>query len=313
MNETILLVGCGAMGIEYAKVLKKMNRKFLVVGRSEKSAQNFEKVTGINTASGGIKNWLEKNNCPKWAIVAVTENNLGMVTLELMGYGAKNILVEKPGAGDYDEIKEIAIQAKKRKASVFVAYNRRFYASVSKARDIIKNDGGVLSFSFEFTELSEIIKKLIKAPGVKENWFFNNSTHIIDLAFFLGGKPKKILSFVAGGLRWHKSGSIYSGAGITTKGALFSYQANWEAPGRWGLEIMTKKHRLIFRPLEKLQIQDSGSFNFREAVIDDRYDKEFKPGIFKQVEAFLNKNVLDLCSIREQSDNIKFYKKIERI
>ena len=36
------------------------------------------------------------------------------------------------------------------------------------------------------------IEKLNKVPGIKENWFLGNSTHVVDLAFYLGGKPKQI-------------------------------------------------------------------------------------------------------------------------
>ena len=88
-----------------------------------------------------------------------------------------------------------------------------------------------------------------------------NSTHVVDLAFFLGGAPEKISSYVGGKLDWHPNGSIFSGAGITKNNTLFSYNANWEAPGRWGVEVITNKSRLILRPLEKLQIQKIGNLD----------------------------------------------------
>lgn len=53
-------------------------------------------------------------------------------------------------------------------------------------------------------------------------------------------------SCIKGQLTWHKDGCIYTGAGIATSGALFSYQANWAAPGRWSVEIITDKH-IIFQ------------------------------------------------------------------
>ena len=42
------------------------------------------------------------------------------------------------------------------------------------------------------------------------------------------------------GLDWHSSSSQFCGSGITDKGALFSYSADWESPGRWGIEIKTE-------------------------------------------------------------------------
>ena len=61
-----------------------------------------------------------------------------------------------------------------------------------------------------------------------------------------------------------------------TQVPLFSYQANWNAPGRWGIEILTSQHRLYLRPMEKLQIQNTGSVDISEVEIDDQLDKEFK-------------------------------------
>ena len=208
-------------------------------------------------------------------------------TIKLITAGVKNILVEKPAGLNLEEVTNIANMAKENSTNVYVAYNRRFYASTLKAQEIIKEDGGVTSFNFEFTEWSHVIEKLDKSEKVKNAWFYANSTHVVDLAFFLGGKPKEMSCYATGGLPWHPSASVFAGAGISETGALFSYQANWEAPGRWGVEILTKKHRLILRPLEKLQIQKIGSINVEYVDIDDRLDVEFKPGIYKQVETFL--------------------------
>ena len=91
--------------------------------------------------------------------------------------------------------------------------------------------------------------------------------------------------------------------------ALFSYHANWTGPGRWGLEIVTNQHRLILRPMERLQMQTIGSVKTEYIEISDRVDKNFKPGLYKQVEAFLNDDFTDFCTIADQQDMLKnFYK-----
>lgn len=311
-SKPILLVGAGPMAVEYAKALKKLNQSFMVIGRSEKSAKEFEKVIGVNVFVGGIDKYLEENKkIPQIAIVVVSEEQLGIVTLKLLESGVKLILVEKPAGLDFQDIKKVYRLSKKLKAKVYIGYNRRFYASVNKAKEIIKKDGGIKSLFFDFSEASFRIAPLKKAPGVKENWFLQNSTHVIDLAFYLGGKPILMHSFTTGSLPWHPKGAVFSGAGVTKLGALFSYHANWKGPGRWGVEIVTKKHKLFLRPLEKLQIQDIGSFSVEDVVIDDKIDIEIKAGIFKQVESFLGSQ-RDLCTIDEQVENLKFYQKILR-
>ena len=299
------------MAIEYAKVLMALEVPLVVIGRGDQSAENFTIQTNLSVALGGVDNWLNLNsNYPQYAIVAVTGNQLGEVARSLLRNGIKNILLEKPGGLDDNDIKSVADNAEKNKANVLIAYNRRFYASVIKAKKIIDQDGGAKSFTFEFTEWANVIKKLKKGKDIKSRWLLHNSTHVIDLAFFLGGEPKEIKSYSAGGFEWHPMGSIFTGAGIAINNALFSYHSNWDAPGRWGVEVLTQEHRLIFKPLEKLQIQKRGSVTIEEIDIDAELDLKFKPGLYRQVDSFLNNNFSAFMDIHDQVNRLKFYSKI---
>ena len=306
----ILLVGTGYMAKEYARVLRAMKLPFIALGRSRNSSNAFTAEVGIKAESGGLSNWLRKNKVPGKAIVAVTEDQLGIVTLVLLNSGCKNILVEKPGGLNVGEIKKVARLAKNKRARVFVGYNRRFYASTLAALDLIKKGGGVLSFDFDFTERSYTVEKLPQSDKIKREWFIQNSSHVIDMAFYIGGWPKKISAYKKGGLSWHPSGSVYSGAGVSETGALFSYHANWNSAGRWSVEIMTPKTKLIFRPLEKLQIQKYGSMTIEDYPLKDSVDINFKPGLFRQVEAFIN-NGKRLLTIQEQIKNLETYSKMK--
>jgi len=71
---------------------------------------------------------------------------LAPAAIQLIKSGFKNILLEKPAGLNEQEIKELAQTASHYNATVLVAYNRRFYASVLKAKEIIEQDGGVTSF-----------------------------------------------------------------------------------------------------------------------------------------------------------------------
>ncbi|MFX1363474.1 MAG: Gfo/Idh/MocA family oxidoreductase [Promethearchaeota archaeon] len=310
-NEKILLIGAGTMAMDYAKVLKAMKKQFIVIGRGKKSAQDFEDTLGIPVEIGGINKWLENNQIiPDYAIVAVTGNQLGKVCISLLRKKVTNILLEKPGGLNEDEIKSVANETDKYNANVLLAYNRHFFASVIKAKEIIQEDGGVTSFNFEFTEWSHIVEKRDYDPEIKKFWLIHNSSHVIDLAFYLGGTPEKLECFTTGGFKWHPSSTIFTGAGMTKENVPFSYHSNWDAPGRWGVEILTKNHRLIFRPLEKLQIQKKASIAIEEVDIDYNLDTKFKPGLFKQVDAFLNKNWMEFIDIHQQLHHLKFYNMI---
>ena len=282
LRESILLVGSGYMAIEYAKVLKELKKEFIVIGRGEKSASNFLKQTGITVVQGGLQNWLnnQQDEIPLTAIVACSVLELKECTMNLLAKGCKNILLEKPGGINLEDLQEMESIRELKKAQIFIAYNRRYYSSVLQAKRIIKEDGGVQSFTFEFTEWSHKIEPLDIPSQLKENWFYANSTHVVDLAFFMGGEPKELYSYVSGGLPWHSKASIFVGAGKTISGSLFSYHSNWESPGRWKIELMTKNHRILLSPLEKLQIQIHGSLEFTEIDLKENYDIKFKPGVF---------------------------------
>lgn len=98
---------------------------------------------------------------------------------------------------------------------------------------------------------------------------------------------------------------------MSKKGALFSYQSNWTAPGRWAVEVLTNKHRLYLKPLESLQIQNLAPVAVDPVEIDDYLDKEFKPRIYRQVQSFLEE--IDdgkKVTIAGQVEHLQYYEKI---
>src|SRR5262249_33062362 len=209
-NVPFWLVGSGQMAAEYAKVLRAQQAYFIVIGRGEVSARAFASETGIDPITGGIDQFLHRHTGqqqPSHAIVAVGVRDLAATTRSLLKFGVRRVLVEKPAGLTPNEITGVATLAQSTGADVFVAYNRRFYESVERGKELIAQDGGVSSFLFEFTERSNQISQLVIDPIIKENWFLANSSHVLDLAFFLGGKPDRICTFKKGALSWHGSGS----------------------------------------------------------------------------------------------------------
>lgn len=297
---SLWLIGAGTMAQDYAKVLTGIGQSFEVIGRNAASAEKFELVTGRPVRQGGLSSALMAFGAPEQAIVAVGVEHLAGVTIELIEAGTHRVLVEKPGGLNTTEIRALQQIAAKHKADVMIAYNRRFYASTALARELIAEDGGATTCTFEFTEWSHLIAPLTKGPGVKEAWFLANSTHVVDLAFHLCGFPKNWQCWHGGSLGWHPSAARFCGSGITELGVFFSYHADWEAPGRWGVEVLTRKHRFIFRPIEQLQVVLLGSVRVDSAEINDQIDKEFKPGLYAQTKAFLDKDDRWFCTADEQ-------------
>ena len=300
------------MSSDYFKVLKHLKIETDIVGRGKESAFNFEKENNTTVISRDLNDYINSTriNSIDSAIISVNIENLYDVCNKLLDTDIKHILLEKPGFLYENEIYNLEKKSKSLNKKIFIAYNRRFYNSVIKLNNIIKDDGGVKSCNFDFTEWSHVIEDLKMKKNVKQKWFLANSSHVVDLVFFIIGQPKKMNSFTSGSLKWHDSASRYVGAGISNKNILFSYHANWSGPGRWSIEFITNNYKLILRPIEKLKIIKIGSIDQIEIDLDNKDDINFKPGLFKQVNAFINNDFNNLCSIKEQISNIHFYNKI---
>ena len=314
-KDSVLVVGTGYMAKEYIKVLRGLGRDYTVVGNRQESVDKLSADTGATAIPGGIEKYIAdatKDSLPGFAIVAINADRIFQATKCLITAGIKEILIEKPGIISLNQAEELLKTADENNAEVFIAYNRRFYASVENLQKIAEEDGGIESVNFEFTEWRNTVEATTHPDYLKQIWFLMNSTHVVDLAFYLTGYPKEIQAYSQGGLPWHSCGSNYSGCGITDKGILFSYQANWDAPGRWGVEVLTRQHRLYLRPLEKLAIQNKCSVTIESYDIDDSYDIEYKAGLFEEVKAFLglNNRRSELCTLKEQHMMLPVYSKI---
>lgn len=289
IKKNVIIIGTGPMAVAHAKAVQQLEVNISVIGRGKESANKFELETGITPVQGGLETYLQNNDLSEddFVIIAVGTEMLMHILLLLVKQKFNRILIEKPAAISIEELLAHQSDLKPIQKRVFVAYNRRTYASVIEAKRLIDEDGGLESMHFEFTEWSHKIEPLKKAKGVKENWFFANSTHVVDLAFYIAGLPKEWMAYSKKGtISWHEK-TNYSGAGITEKGVIFSYLSNWESAGRWGIELLTSNRRIYLKPLEGVQIQDRGTIQINPHTIDDSIDLKYKPGILLQAKQFI--------------------------
>jgi predicted dehydrogenase len=289
-QRAVLVIGAGRMALEYARVLQALAYRIHVIGRGASSARTFYKKTGIPVWTEGLDTWWKRHGTASVtaAIVAVNAEQLASVALALLRRGMKRILVEKPAGLNEEELLSLVREAEARRADVYVAYNRRHYASVLAARRMIEADGGVRSVHFDFTEYSRRIAASSIHRDVKEAWLVANSSHVIDLAFYLAGEPVMLESLCTGELPWHRRASRFCGCGLTRSGALFSYHANWEAPGNWSIEVTTAKRKMRLQPLEQLAVQSEEGGPMESISLDQELDLRFKPGLYRLVQTFLS-------------------------
>jgi len=293
------------MASAYASVLDDLGRRFKVIGRGRDSAATFESRSGHPVHTGGIGQALEEGSAPDAAIVAVTVDQLAKTACALLHAGVSRILLEKPGGLDSEELGTVSAAAQG--ASVVIAYNRRQYASVRAARRMIDEDGGVTSFTFEVTEWPHAAEPVPVSEAIRRKWFLAQSSHVVDLAFHLGGRPANWQTWTEGSLPWHRDAARFAGAGVTEDGATFSYHGDWEGPGRWGLEILTRKRRLILQPLEELRYMPLGTLDTSTVTLEDDLDDRFKPGVHRQTTAFLEEDDVVACLLADHEENLVDY------
>lgn len=286
-----LVIGAGRIAKEYVKVLNELKVNFEIIGRSDSGIELLkEEFPKISAFGGGLDYNLAKCEEKDFAIIATPIDHLLSNVIALIDQGVKRILVEKPLSFDPKEVDGIIQKAKKSGCEVFIAFNRRFYASTLRAKELIASDGGISSLHFKFTELVDRIKTEKYSEKTLNNWGVSNSSHVIDTVFFLGGLPKSHSFSIHSGktVSWHPSGSIFTGHGEFESGAPFTYHADWGSPGRWAIEIMTAKRRMLLSPMEKLKQQLQGSFDEELVDLDYTKDELYKSGFYEQTKRLLN-------------------------
>lgn len=307
----IWLIGAGAMAQAYNKVLQDLQLPTIVIGRSLSGCHQFQQQTGTSAIAGGLSSFLQQQPAvASFAIVAVSVMDLFGTCQMLLGYGVRYILLEKPGALYQWQLEQLETLANAANAAVLIAYNRRFYASVNHARQLIQQDGGVTSFHFEMTEWSHLIVASKHPLAVKARWLIANTAHVIDLAFYLGGEPSKLQSYQQGALDWHPAAAVMTGSGLGRSGALFSYHGNWQSAGRWSLELSTTERKLQLMPLEQLQQQVRGSVVWQPVTLEHSMDTEFKAGLYAQVKAFAAKDFGQFCTLAAQRQRFSWYEQM---
>ena len=308
MNE-IWLIGLGKMSYEYSKVLSHLKLNFVSIGRSKlkKKLSKYHKKIYEN----GLDKFLKLQSKPaKFAIVAVNIEELSLVTKKLISFGVKNILLEKPGALSLKDLRILNKNSIKKKTTIHIAYNRRYYSSVIYAKQNYLKNNKIISVSFDFTEIK---KRFINnfPKKIIENWLICNSSHVIDLVFYFIGFPKYLNCKIYKPNFFREKKSIFIGDGLSNKNIPFSYHSNWSSAGNWNINIMTKSEKIIFNPLEKIKIQRINEFKSLDIKITDKDDLKFKPGLKKMlIDYFFNRKNIKLPTISDQETNFKYLSKI---
>lgn len=295
-DKSIVIIGAGWMARQYAAALSRMNIKDVtIISKSKDSLSGFCRNSGFSLLVGGYEKHIPNLRQADLVIIA-TPIPLLLSAAELAAkHGQRNILVEKPGSLYRHELLSGAKSLKK--ARIRVAYNRLVYPNFHKLKQLVEKEGGITSCRFTFTEWVHTIDFAKASRDVFSRWGIANSSHVLSMAFDLIGFPKEIFAYQHGSLDWHPSGSVFVGSGVSERGIPFSYHADWNSAGRWGIEVMTTENAYRLVPLEDLYVCKKGATSWEKVPFDIPFP-DVKQGIAEEVAVMLDEQpIVELVSL----------------
>ena len=311
-NKKILLIGAGEMATQYAHVLIKLKVcDVTVISKEKKKTLKFCKHFNFTPLYGGYKKHLPHLDKMDLVIIA-NPISLTVPATELgLKFGQDNFLIEKPGSLFYNDL--ISLSKKVKNQTIRVAYNRLVYPNFLKLKELVEKEGGVTSCRFIINErIHEIHPPKSLKIDTYERWGIYVSIHVISMVADLIGLPKKMTNIQMGNLKWHPSGSIFVGAGISEKDIPFSYHADWNFSGSWEIEIMTRKNTYRLKPLEELYLKKNGSNTWNLVPFDIPFP-DLKQGVAEEIVIMLDRNLRKKIELPTLELGIKYNKFAEKI
>lgn len=279
-----LLVGTGYMGTEYAKGLVSHGIEFDVVGRSTKSIKAFENQVPIKVSEESLDT-LSNLSSFEAALVCVPENQAPTVVETLIRGAVPRILVEKPGALLSSQLGKLASMAEDSGCELKVAFNRRFFRSVQTVRQALSDGVAEVWCLADITERAQLISASPQPDEVKARWAVANSIHIWDLLQYLVGEITVTKAQRSGQLNWHPTGSRFTFELESEGGTTGLAYADWSTPGRWTIELRTKRETWKLCPIETAMCFGHQSFEPLQVVAEPETD--IKAGVHGMLENFL--------------------------
>lgn len=278
------LIGAGYAAGKHLEVINAIKdvKACGITSRTKTKADILANKYNIDTCAKNLDN-LVKESKPDALMVLVTEDQMYNVGVKALSYGLP-VFFEKPSGLLPEENWRLAELARKNSIPTMVSFNRRYYSIFHKGMKIIRNHGPLMGVVVEGHERMWRIREGGKfSEDIMEKWIFANSTHTIDLLRFFGGEVVDVKSIVH---RYRESrGDQFASVMELESGAIGQYSAHWYSPGGWRVVLYGDGVTVEFKPLESGCWIDK-KFEVHK-IEPDEVDLKYKPGFFKQMEAFV--------------------------
>ena len=188
----LALIGCGLIGRKRAAALGSARLLYAC----DLDAARAAALSGTVPGSQAISDYAVALRDPAVDAVIVSTPNAALAPVSLAAvHAGKHVLVEKPGALNAEQLREVRVAAREAGVRVRLGYNHRFHPSLRKARELL--DAGALGpLMFLRGRYGHGGRK-----GYDREWradprqsgggeLIDQGVHLIDLAgWFLGALP----------------------------------------------------------------------------------------------------------------------------
>ena len=184
------IIGCGLVGCKRAKAVAPQHK---IKWAADLRLEAAESLARISPGAKATTDWQEviADRSVDAVLVSTTHDVLPVIALAAIDSG-KHVLLEKPGARSFEELKPLRTAARKKGVTVKVGFNHRFHPAIRKAKEIFDSGalgepmyvrgryghGGRVGYDKEWRAIPEI-------SGGGE--LLDQGLHLIDLSrWFLG-------------------------------------------------------------------------------------------------------------------------------
>ncbi len=280
----ISFIGAGYMAEEHVRAFSGIPGVSLrgITSRSLDKAKSLQVKYGIERVCISIDD-LYNSTYSDIVVVCVPILSVALVCGEVFKYPWVS-LIEKPVGYDLNQAVQVMSLAERYKHVAYIALNRRHYSSTLSVLDQVSKVDGVRLVNVYDQESPVEALKAGQDPLVVKNWMYANSIHLIDyFNIFCRGE----LLSVEPVIRWNPENPFLNMAKLNySSGDIGIYQAVWNAPGPWAVQVVTHNKRWELKPLEQGYFQLNNS-RVLEAIAQSSSDIEFKPGLRLQAENLL--------------------------
>ena len=314
----VSFIGAGNMTNEHISVFKK-NKNFEIKGIFSRSNKNLIKTIQKhkNLKKYNSINELYKKTKSDLVVVAVNEEQCKKIIKNVINFPWV-CLAEKPLGINFKEINYINNLVNKKKATIFISLNRRFYKSTILVKKIVKKfKNKKRTLKIVDSQNRDKTKQDAKKLGIKKSnqsvkyLMYSNSVHLIDyISIFCRGDVIKIKLKN----KWNiHSPKNFVAEIIFSSGDKARYFGYWEKFKKWEVKIFFDKYRLKIKPLEKLL--SSKYFSITNNV-GYQNDIKYKPGLFlqsKEIVNFFSRKKNQLVTLNEYMKTVNLIKKIYNV